>query len=194
MLQHNFCTVCTKNSTSFVAQERIRDIFLTKCEFLSKCFSVSGCIHFYCGQTSVWPKMCYEANRKIFFWLPWFRCFPSVITCELHFCLIVKLCFMKNTVWWYVALYAAPSVWFSISYVNLAFWTRYTPMCWCRTAFVFTCLPNGSVADDEFTPDTIVDWVEEAKQTPLPELTDETFEHLTQASTGSTTGDWLIML
>ncbi|XP_076818727.1 thioredoxin domain-containing protein-like [Clavelina lepadiformis] len=46
---------------------------------------------------------------------------------------------------------------------------------------------------DEFTPDNILDWVEEAKQTPLPELSDETFEHLTQASTGATTGDWLIM-
>lgn len=26
------------------------------------------------------------------------------------------------------------------------------------------------------------------------ELTDENFEHLTQAATGSTTGDWFIML
>lgn len=26
------------------------------------------------------------------------------------------------------------------------------------------------------------------------ELTDDTFEHLTQASTGATTGDWFVML
>lgn len=28
----------------------------------------------------------------------------------------------------------------------------------------------------------------------VKELTDETFEHLTQAATGSTTGDWLLLL
>lgn len=47
---------------------------------------------------------------------------------------------------------------------------------------------------DELLADEIVEWVVEAKQTPFPELTDETLEHLTQASTGATTGDWLIML
>lgn len=32
-------------------------------------------------------------------------------------------------------------------------------------------------------------------QTPtVKELTDDTFEHLTQAATGATTGDWLILL
>lgn len=35
----------------------------------------------------------------------------------------------------------------------------------------------------------------EQNQAPVvKELTDETFEHLTQAATGSTTGDWLILL
>nr|XP_039252646.1 thioredoxin domain-containing protein-like [Styela clava] len=49
--------------------------------------------------------------------------------------------------------------------------------------------------DDEsvWEADDILDWVEEAKQTPLQELTDETFEHLTQSSTGATTGDWIIL-
>lgn len=46
---------------------------------------------------------------------------------------------------------------------------------------------------DNYQPDDIVDWIEEAKETPIPELNDETFEHLTQASSGSTTGDWLIL-
>ncbi|XP_078494745.1 thioredoxin domain-containing protein [Ciona intestinalis] len=46
---------------------------------------------------------------------------------------------------------------------------------------------------DDYGPDSIVDWIEEAKQTPIPELTEETFEHLTQSSTGATTGDWLVM-
>uniref|UniRef100_H2Z4L4 Thioredoxin domain-containing protein n=1 Tax=Ciona savignyi TaxID=51511 RepID=H2Z4L4_CIOSA len=46
---------------------------------------------------------------------------------------------------------------------------------------------------DDFAADSIVDWVEEAKQTPVPELTEETFEHLTQSSTGATTGDWMVM-
>ena len=51
-----------------------------------------------------------------------------------------------------------------------------------------------STNSGDYSPDDIVEWVENAKQTSFPHLTDETFEHLTQASTGSTTGDWLIML
>lgn len=46
---------------------------------------------------------------------------------------------------------------------------------------------------EKYDPDDILDWVEEAKLTPLPELNDETFEHLTQLSTGATTGDWLLL-
>jgi len=46
---------------------------------------------------------------------------------------------------------------------------------------------------NKYDPDDILDWVEEAKLTPLPELNDETFEHLTQLSTGATTGDWLLL-
>jgi len=34
----------------------------------------------------------------------------------------------------------------------------------------------------------------ENKAPTVKELTDDTFEHLTQASTGATTGDWFIML
>lgn len=32
------------------------------------------------------------------------------------------------------------------------------------------------------------------KEPVVKELNDQTFEHLTQASTGATTGDWLVML
>jgi hypothetical protein len=31
------------------------------------------------------------------------------------------------------------------------------------------------------------------KETCVKDLTDTSFEHLTQASTGATTGDWLVM-
>lgn len=34
----------------------------------------------------------------------------------------------------------------------------------------------------------------ENRQPAVQELTDETFEHLTQASTGATTGDWFVLL
>lgn len=32
------------------------------------------------------------------------------------------------------------------------------------------------------------------KEPVVKELTDDTFEHLTQASSGATTGDWFVML
>lgn len=34
----------------------------------------------------------------------------------------------------------------------------------------------------------------ENKAPTVKELTDDTFEHLTQASSGATTGDWFVML
>lgn len=42
--------------------------------------------------------------------------------------------------------------------------------------------------------DTIVHHFSENKEPTVRELNDETFEHLTQATSGSTTGDWFIML
>lgn len=42
--------------------------------------------------------------------------------------------------------------------------------------------------------DSIVGRFAENKDPAVRELTDENFEHLTQATSGSTTGDWLIML
>ena len=66
------------------------------------------------------------------------------------------------------------------------------PLSYLAIRMVFNL--NVFTALGEFNPDDIVEWVENAKKTPFPHLSDETFEHLTQASTGSTTGDWLIML
>ncbi|KAL0129464.1 hypothetical protein PUN28_001624 [Cardiocondyla obscurior] len=49
----------------------------------------------------------------------------------------------------------------------------------------------------DLTPDKenedIIAMFEENKAPTVKELTDDTFEHLTQASTGATTGDWFIM-
>jgi hypothetical protein len=36
--------------------------------------------------------------------------------------------------------------------------------------------------------------IQQSQEPAVRELTDENFEHLTQASTGATTGDWLVML
>ena len=47
-------------------------------------------------------------------------------------------------------------------------------------------------ADDPDNPDNIFDFFNEARDPIVKELDDSNFEHLTQASTGSTTGDWLI--
>ena len=37
-------------------------------------------------------------------------------------------------------------------------------------------------------------WLEENKEVSSQRLDDTNFEHLTQAATGATTGDWYIML
>lgn len=54
-------------------------------------------------------------------------------------------------------------------------------------------LYDGAGREEVWETNDILEWVEEAKQTPIQELTDETFEHLTQSSTGATTGDWIIL-
>jgi len=38
------------------------------------------------------------------------------------------------------------------------------------------------------------EFVETAQMVAMKTLYDETFEHLTQAATGATTGDWLVIL
>ncbi|XP_014203725.1 uncharacterized protein LOC106636014 [Copidosoma floridanum] len=49
-------------------------------------------------------------------------------------------------------------------------------------------LYNGTLEDEEILRTFI-----ENKEPIVKELTDETFEHLTQASSGATTGDWFVM-
>lgn len=50
-------------------------------------------------------------------------------------------------------------------------------------------LYDGSINADE-----IYQKFDQNRVPVVKELTDESFEHLTQAATGSTTGDWLILL
>ncbi|BES95551.1 unnamed protein product [Nesidiocoris tenuis] len=47
--------------------------------------------------------------------------------------------------------------------------------------------------DGEISDDAISHFLTDNKEPVVKELTDETFEHLTQASSGATTGDWFIM-
>jgi len=42
--------------------------------------------------------------------------------------------------------------------------------------------------------DEVVSWVAENLQSYVLPLDDNSFEHLTQASTGATTGDWFVRL
>lgn len=44
-----------------------------------------------------------------------------------------------------------------------------------------------------FSEDDITSALQRSQEPAVKELNDETFEHLTQASTGATTGDWLVM-
>lgn len=48
--------------------------------------------------------------------------------------------------------------------------------------------------DGAINAEEIFHHFEQNKMPTVKELTDDTFEHLTQAATGSTTGDWLILL
>lgn len=50
--------------------------------------------------------------------------------------------------------------------------------------------PDNNV---EVLSEDIQAWLNQAKDVATQELTDETFEHLTQAATGATTGDWLVI-
>lgn len=42
--------------------------------------------------------------------------------------------------------------------------------------------------------ESVIEWVEGTRDEVLRVLDDDTFEHLTQAASGATTGDWLIIL
>ena len=48
--------------------------------------------------------------------------------------------------------------------------------------------------DGPITEDAIFQKFDENRSPVVKELSDENFEHLTQASTGATTGDWFVLL
>lgn len=48
--------------------------------------------------------------------------------------------------------------------------------------------------DGVINADEIFQFFDQNRTPTVKELTDDTFEHLTQASSGSTTGDWFVML
>lgn len=48
--------------------------------------------------------------------------------------------------------------------------------------------------DGPVTADEILEKFDQNRVPVVKELTDDSFEHLTQASTGATTGDWFVQL
>lgn len=53
---------------------------------------------------------------------------------------------------------------------------------------------NNCLPPDVPSEDLILHTFVSNKDPVVKELNDETFEHLTQAATGATTGDWFVML
>lgn len=51
----------------------------------------------------------------------------------------------------------------------------------------------GQLASSDDIPE-FVDWLTQAVEVATKDLFDDSFEHLTQASTGATTGDWFVVL
>ena len=47
---------------------------------------------------------------------------------------------------------------------------------------------------EQIDADSLVNWIEEFLEKKTRRLNDNSFEHDTQASTGSTTGDWFVLL
>lgn len=62
-----------------------------------------------------------------------------------------------------------------------------------EAALVFLRRGVGLLYDGRDSADDIFDFFNDNRDPIVKELDDSNFEHLTQASTGSTTGDWLIM-
>jgi len=53
---------------------------------------------------------------------------------------------------------------------------------------------NCCVAASAVDSEEVVSWIAENLQSYTLSLNDDNFEHLTQASTGATTGDWFVRL
>ncbi|CRK86253.1 CLUMA_CG000176, isoform A [Clunio marinus] len=60
------------------------------------------------------------------------------------------------------------------------------------SSLVFVRKGVGLLYEGDDSADDIYDYISEHREPIVKELDDRNFEHLTQASTGSTTGDWLI--
>ena len=79
---------------------------------------------------------------------------------------------------------------FVLFFIHLS---KYLTKCECRiihSAFIIVATGDDLMADD----DTFSEWVSTNAERVSHELTDATFEHDTQASTGATTGDWFVLL
>lgn len=61
-----------------------------------------------------------------------------------------------------------------------------------RPALVFFRKSVPALFEGPFNPDSILDWVGTSLEPTLKTLNDDSFEHLTQAATGATTGNWLV--
>ncbi|KAK0068023.1 thioredoxin domain-containing protein, partial [Biomphalaria pfeifferi] len=59
-------------------------------------------------------------------------------------------------------------------------------------SLVFLRDNSYAVYDDVFEIERMLEWIQLAAQKTTVELNDLSFEHLTQASTGATTGDWFV--
>lgn len=62
-----------------------------------------------------------------------------------------------------------------------------------RPALVFFRKSVPAFFDGPFNPDSILEWVATSLEPTLKTLDDNSFEHLTQAATGATTGNWLVV-
>lgn len=62
-----------------------------------------------------------------------------------------------------------------------------------RPALVFFRKSVPALFEGQYNPDSILDWVGTSLEPTLKKLDDNSFEHLTQAATGATTGNWLVV-
>jgi len=63
-----------------------------------------------------------------------------------------------------------------------------------RPSTLSTDLSNYSLGSEEFSLESVSWWISANLDSVVRQLNDDNFEHLVQAATGSTTGDWVIWL
>uniref|UniRef100_A0A224Z5L9 Thioredoxin/protein disulfide isomerase n=1 Tax=Rhipicephalus zambeziensis TaxID=60191 RepID=A0A224Z5L9_9ACAR len=62
-----------------------------------------------------------------------------------------------------------------------------------RPAIVFFRQSVPALFEGRHDPDSIMEWIGQSLEPAVKALDDESFEHLTQAATGATTGNWLVV-